>query len=305
MKPRILIIGSINMDLILRTPRIPQPGESLLAQSYRYNPGGKGANQAVAVSLLGGEATFVGKTGSDAFAVTLRKSLEEKGVSADFLGVSPVNPSGMAAILLEENGENRIMVYPASNMDLTEADIDRALQRDYDALLIQFEIPWDIVSYACGAAKRKGMPFVADAGPACDFPLEKIPGMEILSPNETETLALCGVLPDCEEGCAKAGRILTQRSGAKNIVFKLGAKGAVLYRDGDMKLFPAYTVKATDTTAAGDAFTAALAVRYLSGRGLEEAIRYANAAGALTVMKMGAQQSIPTKEDVENFMGNI
>jgi len=301
-KPRILVIGSINMDLLLQTPRLPSPGETLLSQEYSFGPGGKGANQAVACAMLGAETTFVCKIGNDAFGSQLRQSLKSKGVVTDYVAASKESKSGFAVILLEEGGNNRIIVHLASNLDLSREDIDRAFDNDYDGMIIQFELAQDIVVYACGLAKKKGIPFIVDAGPAINFPLEEIQGMEILSPNETETAALCGIFPVSEADCERAAKALTQRSQAKHVVLKMGEKGAFHYSAGMSKHYPAHDVKAVDATAAGDVFTAAMAIQYLRHGDMDNAIRYATAAGALTVTKAGAQESVPCAKDVERFL---
>ena len=300
MKPKILVVGSINMDLLLLTPRIPLPGESMLSEKYQFGPGGKGANQAVACAMLGGDTSFVCKTGDDAFGKQLRESLVAKGIDIRHVSISPGRQSGFCVILLEEGGNNRLIIHRAANLDLCKADIDAAFMEDYDGMVIQFEIAEETVIYACELARKKNIPFIADAGPALDFPLEKIPGPEILSPNETETAALCGFTPVTDSEIAKAAEILQNRSSAKHIVLKMGEKGAIHYKDGKLTHFPAMKVKAADTTAAGDVFTGALAVKYLTHGDIARATEYANIAGALTVTKAGAQESIPTAEEVRN-----
>jgi len=301
-KPNILVVGSVNMDLLLMTSRLPKPGETMFSEKYFFNPGGKGGNQVVAASLLGGKSTFAGKVGNDSFADTLRKTLHENGVNTDFLSVSQTHPSGFAAIMLEENGQNRIIVHPAANSDLSKADMDQAFRRDYDGMIVQFEIPEEIVIYACNKANEKGIPAIVDAGPTLAFPLEKIHGIEILSPNETETAFMSRVELRDENDYKKAAQILAKRSGAKYVVLKLAEKGACIYSKGEIKIIPTYKVKAIDSTAAGDVFTAAMTIKYLKSGDIVEAVKYANAAGALTVTKAGAQQSIPTKEEVESFI---
>jgi ribokinase len=297
-KPKILVIGSINMDLLLLTERIPLAGESMLSEKYQFGPGGKGANQAVACALLGGDTTFVCKIGSDAFGEQLRRSLIDKGVSVNYVSVSHGKQSGFSVIILE-NDNNRIITHLAANLDLHKNDIDRAFENgNYDGMIVQFEITEELVIYACEKARGKGIPFIVDAGPALDFPLEKIYGMEILSPNETETAALCGITPSTKDECEAAAEILTKRAGAKHIVLKMGDKGATHYQNGKTTHFPPMKVDPVDVTAAGDVFTAALSVQYLQHGDISKAIQFANVAGALTVTKAGAQQSIPTACDV-------
>lgn len=302
MKPKILVIGSINMDLLLLTPRMPKPGESMLSEKYQFGPGGKGANQAVATALLGGDTSFVCKVGSDAFGEQLRESLLAKGVSIEYTSASPGNQSGFGVIMLENGGNNRIITHLASNLDLNKADIDRAFTQHYDGMIIQFEIAEEMVIYACEQARARNIPYIVDAGPALEFPLEKITGMEILSPNETETTKLCGITLSTPESCKIAAELLTQRGGAKHIVLKMGEKGAIHYHKGEITHYPPCKVTAIDVTAAGDVFTAAMTVEYLRSGDMAKAITFANAAGALAVTKAGAQQSIPTAEEVTAFM---
>jgi len=271
----------------------------MISEKYVFNPGGKGANQAAAISLLGGNSIFAGKVGSDSFGSMLRQALEGYGVCTDFLTVSKENQSGFAVIMLEEKGQNRIIVHRAANLDLTKADIDEAFKHSYDAMIIQFEISEEVIIHACKLAKSKGIPFIVDAGPAQAFPLEKIYGIDILSPNETETELLCDIKLNSPEDYLKASQIMAARSGAKHVVLKLGEQGSCLYTNGKIKLFPAHKVNAIDSTAAGDVFTAALTIQYLKSGDIEKAIQYANIAGALTVTKPGALQSIPNEDEVK------
>jgi len=293
----ILVIGSINMDLLLHTNRIPHPGETMLSEEYTFGPGGKGANQAVACALLGANTTFVCKIGSDDFGSQLKQGLINNGVDTSFVSVSPRN-SGFCVIMLEE-GNNRLIVHLASNLDLSREDVDASFARGkYDGMVIQFELAEDIVIYACEKARKAGIPIIVDTGPAINFPLERIAGMDILSPNETETAALCGITPTNMDECLQAAKLLTRRSNAKHIVLKLGEKGAAHYHNGEITHYPAHKVELVDATAAGDVFTAALAVQYLTHGDMKQAIEYANIAGALTVTKAGAQSSIPTASDI-------
>jgi len=298
---KILVVGSVNMDLLMHTKRVPLPGETMISEKYQFSPGGKGANQAVAAAKIGGDTTFVCCIGNDSFGSQLLDSLTLSGVETKYVKKSKSNQSGFAVIMLEEGGNNRIIVHLASNLDLNKNDIDCAFDENYDGMIIQFELQEDIVIYACEEARKRNIPFIVDAGPALDFPLEKIYGMEILSPNETETATLCGITPVTEDDCKKAAEILTKRTNAKNIVLKLGDKGAALYKNGELTFFLAQKITAVDVTAAGDVFTAAMTVEYLKHGDLAKAIEYANRAGALTVTKAGAQSSIPFKKEVDDF----
>ena len=299
---RILVVGSINMDLCLETDRVPAPGEALMcSKEYNYINGGKGANQAVAAMRLGAEATFVGKVGNDTFGNELTKALSDIGVRTDYLHKEDGIKTGFVIVIIEDNGQNRMLVYPESNMKLSKEDIDAAMREKYDAMIIQLEIPKDIVIYACHVAREKNLPFFVDAGPAMDFPIEEIPGAEILSPNETETYAMCKLSVKDIHTAEAAARILMERSKAKYIVIKSGEHGAYLYDGKNIKHIPAYEVTAIDPTAAGDAFTAAMTIRYLQCGDIETAMKFAHAAGAVAVTRVGAQPSIPTLAEVEEF----
>ena len=303
-KPRILVVGSINMDLILHMKALPRSGEAILSDTYHYLPGGKGENQAAAAALLGAEAFFCGKTGDDDNGRSLRAGLAARGVDVQGLLSNTDAPTGLAAILVEDNGENRMMVYPGANMRLTPDDVVPVLRRLHpDALMIQFEIPRDTVIAACRAAETMGVPAVVDAGPAMSFPIEALGRPLILSPNETETSALCGILPDTDDAALKAAEVLMARSHAEYVVIKRGAHGSFLYDGTSPGLhFPAHPVKAVDPTAAGDAFTAALTVHFMKHRSIRDAVAYANCAGALTVTKTGALASLPDQAEVDRFI---
>lgn len=300
-KPSILVIGSVNMDLVLISEKVPVGGETVLGESYAYIPGGKGANQGVAAARLGADVTFVGRVGEDANGKELKGNLQKEGINAEFVIEDPESSTGLAAIMLEETGQNRIIVIPGANMKITKEDLQTAFEHTYDAVIVQLEIPDEIVLEACRLGKEKNIPVILDAGPAKNFPLEQLEGLEILSPNESEAFALTGLEVNSIESAEKVAKLLTERSNAKTIVLKMGAQGAYLYEDGEGEFFPAHKVNAVDTTAAGDAFTAALTVKYISSGDIKEAIRFANVVGALTVTRMGAQPSLPTVEEVEKF----
>jgi ribokinase len=303
-KPSILVVGSVNMDLVLKVPRIPRSGESLIGEFYQYVPGGKGANQAVAAARLGASVTFVGRIGGDNHGSRLKQQFHKEGICTDFLKDDHDNQTGLAVILLEQTGDNRILVYPGANMAIDMEDVERAFERGYHALMLQLEVPRDVVIRASRLAKEKNIPTILDAGPAQAFPLEDVAGLEVLTPNETETYALTGIEVNTVEDAGRAAKLLAEMSKASFVVIKMGGKGAVLYDNGNVEHFTAYSVRAVDTTAAGDAFTAAMATHYVKHRNIREAIRYANAVGALTVTRMGAQPSLPTFEEVEGFIEN-
>jgi len=301
--PKILVVGSINMDLALQMERVPGPGETVFGADYAFIPGGKGANQAVAAARLGAETGFCGRVGNDANGKTLLQGLSGENVDITNVTVEDTLPTGLAVIPVEANGQNRIVVFPGANGAVKKADVDRALCTPYDVVLLQLEIPLETVFYACEAAKEKGLPVVLDAGPSMSLPLEKLRGITIISPNESEAFALTGIRADTTESAAKAAARIAESCAAQYVVIKLGARGALLFCGGQEELFPAHdSVIPVDTTAAGDAFTAAMTLKWLETGDIRAAIRYANAAGALTVSKKGALPSLPRAEEIDNFL---
>lgn len=296
--PNILVIGNLNMDFVMQTSRVPLTGENVFGKDYCFVPGGKGGNQAVAAVMLGAKVHFAGKVGNDTYGIQLMKSLAQSGVSTEFLVMDNRLQTGLAAVMLEDNGQSSILIFSGANMDIQEQEIQKAFDNDYDSLLIQFEIPQQIVIEACRIARKRGIPVFVDAGPAQDFPLEEIRGIEILSPNEAEAQAMCGFAVNTGQKAQEAARILQQRSLAHYVVLKLGKRGAMLYSDGKAEFFPALKVQVVDTTAAGDAFTAAMTVEYLRHGDIHKAIRTANIAGAIAVTRLGAMPSLPTLEEI-------
>lgn len=299
-QPKILVVGSINMDLLLLTDRMPLPGETMISEEYIFGPGGKGANQATACAKLGANTSFVCKVGNDDFGRELTANLAKNNINTDFVGISPSKKTGFCVIMLEDGGNNRLIVHLASNLDITTTDIDQALTQHYDGIIMQFEIAEDIVAYTVQKAREKNIPVIIDAGPAIPFPLHKLEGIEILSPNETETAALCGITPDSADNCLNAAKALAKDTKAKHIVLKLGEKGAFHYhpQTDTHKHYPSVKVTPVDATAAGDVFTAALAIEYLTHKDIQKGIQFANKAGALTVTKKGAGESVPTRAEV-------
>lgn len=301
---RILVVGSINMDFVLRTERVPESGESILCEEFRTIPGGKGANQATALARLGADAVFAGRIGKDGFGAELRRNLETNGVCTEFLSVDDEAPTGTAFIILESSGANRIMVFPGANMKLGTADIERAMDNPFDAVMTNLEIPAEVVRRIAVIAKEKHIPAVLDAGPARGFDISAVPGLDIVSPNETETSTLTGLPCSTVEEAERAAARLSSLCRANHVVIKMGSKGALLHSHGKTEFFPAYEVKAVDTTAAGDAFTAALTIEYIRHGNIGKAMEYANAAGALAVTRLGAQPSLPYGREVDLFLKN-
>lgn len=301
---KILVISSANMDLVLNMKKVPNAGQTITEDlGYAYVPGGKGANSALAFRRLGADTFFCTRLGDDTNGQTLLSLYHDVGINTSAIKISNDAPTGLATIMVEEDGANRIVVYPGANLLISERDIDRALECCPDAIFMQFEIPFDAVVYASRRASELDIPVFIDAGPASKgLKLEKLARLVVFSPNETETKEFTGIFPDNEFDCLKAAQALESLVDAEYYVLKLGKRGAYIYNDGIGRLIPAFEVKAVDTTAAGDAFTAALTLEYLRTKDMESAVKYANAVGAITVSRRGASTSIPGAEEVAAFL---
>jgi ribokinase len=300
--PRIVVVGSLNMDLVARVPRLPRPGETVHGSEFRQVPGGKGANQAVAAALLGAEVSLIGRVGDDAFGQQLIAALARRGVRTELVQVTPKCASGVALIGVEDSGQNAITVIGGANERLTPEDVhaNEAAIRGADALLVQLEVPSETVAAAIAIAKEHGVLTILDPAPAParDLPAE-LYGVDVLSPNQSEAEALTGVALSSLANEARAARILQER-GAKQVVLKLGDRGAMAVERGQTpQRIAASKVEVVDTTAAGDAFTAALAVGLVEKMSLQEATQFACVAGSLATTRLGAQDAMPSREEVE------
>jgi ribokinase len=305
MPKRIVVVGSINLDLVVATQRIPQRGETVVGSNFQMFPGGKGANQAAAVARLGGQVSMIGKLGSDAFADQLRESLRESGVDTDAIGCCP-GSSGVALITTDSSGDNTITIVAGANAHLLPEDLDENLDliRGADILLTQLEIPFPTVEHLALLAEREDIPLMLDPAPARSLPASLLRRVSWLTPNETEMCLLLGH-PSLEASVetldASANTLLQQ--GARNVALKLGRRGCYLaLSDGTRKLLPAYNVHAVDTTAAGDAFNGALALALLDGKDPVRSASFASVAAAISVTRHGAQPSMPTFSEVERFL---
>ncbi|MBL7255195.1 ribokinase [Paractinoplanes lichenicola] len=291
MAPRIVVAGSANMDLVGLAPRLPRPGETVLGDDFLMMPGGKGANQAIAATRAGGHTVFLGAIGSDAFGVNLNARLHGAGVDMQHVRTS-YGASGVAVIMVDHQGENSILVAPGANnafVGLTAAE--RAAIAAGDVLLCQQEIPVETVVAAARAARDGGTRMVLNAAPARALPEELLACIDLLVVNETEALAVTGGAEiDVPGLLALVPRVVLTQGGS-------GSRYAD--REGRDETVPAFHVEVTDTTAAGDAFTGALAVAWGEGRDLVEAVRWANAAGAACVRRMGASNALPTRDEID------
>lgn len=297
---KILVVGSINMDLVVRVPHAPVPGETVLGGDFTTFPGGKGANQAVAAARMGGEVTLVGRVGNDDFGNTLIQVLVEDQVKTTYVTKDSDAKSGIAMIAVADNGENMIVVASGANKQVSIEDVQKASDsmRETDLLLMQLECPLEVVIMAAELAQAHQVPVVLNPAPAQPLPETLLALVDVLTPNERELAMLTGE-DDLERSIAAL-----RAWGVKNVVVTLGAKGARLINATTDQYLPAFEVSAVDTTAAGDAFNGALAVALAEGKTLFEAVRYGTAAGALAATKIGAQPSLPTREAVEQLLAH-
>lgn len=302
--PRILTVGSANIDFMARMGRIPSVGQTVIENSsYEYIPGGKGANTALAVSRLGGESIFCSKRGNDTHGPKLAEIYASSGINTRFVTVTQKARTGLALVMVEANGNNRIVAYPGANTYLRPEDVEEAMMCYPDAVLISLEIPYETVLATVNYANKAGVPVIIDAGPASkDYDLEALGEIEIFSPNETEIFTYTGIRATSTDNCLKACHALSNKVNAKHFVLKLGERGSFHYDGIYFDFIASHSVEAVDTTAAGDVFTAALGIEYIRSGNAKKACEYANIAGALTVTKEGAFTSVPTYEDMKNFV---
>lgn len=303
---KILVVGSSNMDLAMNMYRIPTVGETLIDDGgVAYIPGGKGGNAATAFAKLSADCVFCTKVGADLHGQKLYQHYKELGIDTSYVKVDRDNPTGLAVVMKESDGNNRIIVYPGANSHLSLENVNEAFNCNPDALYIGFEIPFQIALAAAKIAASKGIPIFVDAAPASkDFALESLPMVEVFSPNETETETFTGLLPQGADSALRAALALYKRVKAKYIVIKQGDRGAFIYDGKHFSVVPAIRLgKPVDTTAAGDAFTAALTLEYLATDGnIKEAVKFGVAAGAITVTRRGASSSIPTEAEIRELL---
>ncbi len=298
-RPLILSLGGINMDLVTFSERLPADGETVVGNRFVTYPGGKGANQAVAASRMGARSAMVGRVGDDMFGPQLTDLLQSAGVATDAVGVSAGTNSGIAVISVGEGGQNRIVQVLGANDTCGDAEYDAvaALLPEASALLLQLEVSIDLSIKVAEAAYSRGVHVVLDPGPVRPVPEEFYRSVSIITPNETEAEALVGYPVTDEQAAARAaGELLARGVGAA--VIKLGAQGAYWSVGQAGGMVPPFAVQAVDTVAAGDAFNGALAVALSEGHPLDSAVRWGCAAGALSVTRVGAQDSMPERDAV-------
>lgn len=296
----VLVVGSLNADLVVKSPRFPQPGETISGEDLQIIPGGKGANQAVAAARQGVKTAMLGRVGSDSFAPFLVDNLKSNQVDTSHVTVDS-SATGTAIIVVDANGQNSIVLSPGANGNVSPVDVDSASFSNSKLLLLQLEIPTLTVLHAAQQARANGLTVILNPAPAKALPAELISSVDILIPNESELSLLTGLPVNDVASAEKAAKEILKQ-GVKTVIVTLGSKGALLVTDTQVTQVDTYKVNVVDTTAAGDAFIGGFASAMLSGKALEDSVRYGCACGALATTKFGAQPSLPTKEEVEKFI---
>ncbi|WP_277473175.1 MULTISPECIES: ribokinase [unclassified Paenibacillus] len=299
----IVIIGSLNMDMVVRTSRAPEAGETLFGQAFALSPGGKGANQAAAAARLGAEVTMIGRVGKDGFGREMLEVMRKEGVHTEYIGQSETQATGVASIVVDGEGENRIIVVPGANLEMGREDI-AALEpviRQAEMVVMQLETDLSMCEEAASMAHSHGIPVILNPAPARVLTDELLQHVAYLTPNETEAGILAGMAVNSIADAEQAAQLLLQK-GVENIIVTLGSKGALIVNHAGSQHIPGFPVQAVDTVAAGDSFNGALAYQLTSGKTLTEAVRFANAVGALAVGKQGAIPSLPQLVEVEQFL---
>lgn len=299
MKSKIIVIGSSNMDMVLKSKHIPKPGETVLGGTFFMNPGGKGANQAVAVSRLGGDVTFISKIGNDIFGKQSSNIFSEEGIDISGIFADENTPSGIALIIVDENGENSIAVAPGANSCLEPANVKNVLDLNSTCkiILLQLEIPIETVEYSLNYAKPKNILTVLNPAPMNLSIIPFLKNIDIITPNthEAEALANC-TITDVESAKIAAQKI--HDLGVKTVIITMGKEGAILLDDNTLHHIEAPVVETVDTTAAGDVFNGALVVALSEGKSKPEAVEFACRCASMAVTKLGAQNSIPYRNEI-------
>jgi len=298
---RIIVIGSSNTDMVIKTEKLPAPGETILGGKFLMNPGGKGANQSVAASRLGGKVTFISKRGNDLFGNQAVGLLMREGVDIKYIVKDPDLPSGVALITVDSTGENSIVVAPGSNGNLLKEDIPSVIfdTGKFEILLLQLEIPIDTVEYSAVTASEHGIKVILNPAPARKLSDNLLKNTWLITPNETEAETITGIIITDIPSAERAAELIQER-GVKNVIITLGEAGAYIKSENYTGLIPGIKVKPVDTTAAGDVFNGALAVAISEGSDLKDAVIFANKAASISVTRMGAQASAPYRNEINS-----
>lgn len=302
-RAKIAVVGSINMDLMIRAANLPLPGETVIADSKVENPGGKGANQAVAAARMGADVTMIGCVGDDSFATQLLQNLKGESVDTQQITRRENTASGVAVVMVEESGENAILVVSGANGLVSQQEIERARQAicGSDILLMQLEVPQEIVAYATQIAHEAGVSVILDPAPAPPEYQTDLLNVDLICPNQSEAAALLGKPVESLDDAMSLVEELTQL-GPRQAIITMGEQGAVVFDGEAVQPIPALPIQVVDSTASGDAFAAGLAVRLAENASLIEAVQFASAAGALAASGAGAQTAMPTREQIETFL---
>lgn len=298
----IYVVGSSNTDMVVKVDKLPSPGETVIGAQFLMNPGGKGANQAVTASRLGGQVTFVASIGNDIFGRQAMQQFQREKIDTSFIITDKNHPSGVALINVDAKGENSIAVAPGANAQLSIVNVEQAFRsvKDQAILLLQLEIPLDTVEYAIEQGYKKNLKVILNPAPANRLSDEVFKHIFVITPNETEAELLTGIRLTNLESAREAAEVLHQK-GVENVVITLGAKGAYLSNKEIKRLIPAPPVTAIDTTAAGDCFNGALAVALSENKPLDLAVAFACKAASISVTRMGAQSSLPNRKEVDQL----
>ena len=298
----ILVIGSSNTDMVIKTTHLPRPGETVLGGTFLMNPGGKGANQAVTVARLGGHISFICKTGNDIFGRQAQQLFREEGIDTSYLFTDPEAPSGVALITVDEQAENCIVVASGANAKLMPHDLAQAEEAVDQAewILMQLEIPLETVEFVAETAYRKEKKIILNPAPGRPLAPALLRNLYAITPNETEAEVISGVKVTNLSSAMEAARVIHEM-GVTWVIITLGSKGALIYGDTLKEVIPAFPVQAVDTTAAGDVFNGAFTVALSEGKTLKEATLFACKASAISVTRIGAQSSVPYRTEVDVF----
>jgi ribokinase len=304
--PQIVVVGSVNADMVVKSERIPAPGETVTGGQFVMAAGGKGANQAVAAARLGAEVVLVAKVGRDMFGDQSVANYKKEGILTDCVVRDAENATGVALIMVDGQGENLISVASGANHALTPQEVEQAAQhiRSADVVMLQLEIPMSVVEYTAELAAEAGVPVILNPAPAAPLDQELLSRVTYLTPNESEAERLTGV-PVKDEASAREAAKKLLASGVGHVVITMGAKGALVVDAERAILVPSYKVEARDTTAAGDAFNGGLACALARGEPLDVAVREASLVGAFSVTRLGAQPSLPTAAELRHFAETV